>query len=139
MTTGKISGNIHEFEIKQDPFITADHPPVLISVELPDDLVLPAGETVLPRGLFLAKDASGDWTAYNPDAVPAPEATPLGILARDVDPTKDTAGTVLVHGTVLRDKCVVRTETGEGEETVVEFDSPDAEDWAKLFPWIMGR
>lgn len=68
-----------------------------------------AGQGVLEKGLIVGKDANGEIVPYDPAATdangnPLPEATPVGVLAEEIDTGKDTIAKVIVHGTVFKER-----------------------------------
>ncbi|WP_456436960.1 head decoration protein [Desulfurobacterium sp.] len=86
------------------------HPAVILSMSVK------AAQEILERGTIVGKDSDGLIVPYNPSAtvtlddgsvVPAPEATPIGVLVERIDTDKETIGNVLVHGVVFRERLIV--------------------------------
>lgn len=88
-----INAKITTLSVTDAPVIDRTHPPVVLTVG-----AKPANG-VLSRGLILTRDASGLLVAY--DRAAQTPGVIAGVLAENIDTSKDTAAVVLVHGTVV--------------------------------------
>jgi len=59
-----------------------------------------ADSGIIKAGEIIALDAGGDAVSFDP-ASGTSTATPIGVNAADIDTSKDTIGSVVVHGTVV--------------------------------------
>ena len=85
------------------------HPSVILSKSFK------AGQGVLKRGTIVAVDSNNLVVPYNPSATDS-TAEPVGVLVEGIDTDKETAGNVLVHGVVFRERLVVAGGTvSEGD------------------------
>ncbi|MCD8552327.1 hypothetical protein [Seleniivibrio sp.] len=71
------------------------HPAVIRIMEFASD----AG--TIQAGEIIALDASGKAVSFDPAASDSTN-TPVGVCTEDIDTSKDTAGSVAVHGTVMK-------------------------------------
>jgi len=86
-----INGKIHSYSYDDERAGIKGHGPVLVTAAFAAD------QGVLPVGLILAKDESGDLVPQAADAVP------VAVLDEILDTAQATAGVVVIHGTVRRD------------------------------------
>jgi len=110
-----LKGDIFSTGFSYEPLISNEHPPIIITKEVPEES---------------EKIVRGTWVALNENGMVVPyDGTndPIGILVEDVDPEKGTAAQVLVHGVVV------------AEKTNVRGSAPTAADWAKFNYRIVGK
>ncbi len=88
------------------------HPPVLKTLKAK------ANNGVLAAGLLVAKDSNGDVVAYDPQGA-APLNVCVGVLAQEVDTSRDNAAVVLRHGTVVREKLRVGSSAPNAADLAV--------------------
>lgn len=85
------------------------HPAVILSKSIK------AGQGILEKGTIVAVDSNNLVVPYNPSATDS-TAEPVGVLVERIDTDKETAGNVLVHGVVFRERLVVAGGTvSEGD------------------------
>lgn len=75
--------------------IDFSHPPIVQAMKVK------ANQGELPAGLIVALDVNGEVVPYNP-AGQAPVNDPIGVLVYGIDTTKETVGSVLRHGVVVK-------------------------------------
>lgn len=89
--------------------VDGTHPAIILAMKIKPN----QGE--LKAGLIVALDTNGEVVPYNPTGQ-APLNIPIGVLTVSIDTTKETVGSVLRHGTVVRKNLLV------GNNPVAETD-----------------
>ena len=99
-----ISGNVGTYtppKPEEAVYSEERHPAVILTKSFK------SGQGVLERGTIVALDGEGLVVPYNPSASDS-TASPVGVLVERIDTDKETAGNVLVHGVVFRERLVVK-------------------------------
>jgi len=99
-----VSGNVGTYtppKPEEAVYSEERHPAVILTKPVK------ASQGVLEKGTIVALDGSGLVVPYNPSATDS-TATPVGVLVERIDTDKETAGNVLVHGVVFRERLVVK-------------------------------
>lgn len=89
-----VNGVIGQQTITDKRVIDDRHPAVIRFMQFKAD------NGIIEAGEILAFDANGDVVSCDP-ASGTTEATPIGVCSAQTDTSKDTAGGVIVHGTVV--------------------------------------
>jgi hypothetical protein len=99
-----ISGNVGTYtppKPEEAVYSEERHPAVILTKSFK------SGQGVLERGTIVALDSEGLVVPYNPSASDS-TASPVGVLVERIDTDKETAGNVLVHGVVFRERLVIK-------------------------------
>ena len=86
------------------------HSPVCLTGAFAED------QGTLPKGLIVAKNASGLYVPYVPAATNGTQ-NPKGVLAEELDTTVNTSAPVVKHGTVVADMLLVGTSESTSNAT----------------------
>jgi len=89
-----VNGIIGQQTITDKSVIDDRHPAVIRFMQFKAD------NGIIRAGEILAFNENGDVVSYDP-ASGSTEATPIGVCSSDIDTAKDTAGGVIIHGTVV--------------------------------------
>ncbi|MGD9808880.1 MAG: hypothetical protein AB7E76_10715 [Deferribacterales bacterium] len=89
-----VNGVIGQQTITDKSVIDDRHPAVIRFMQFKAD------NGIIGAGEILALDSNGDVVSYDP-ASGGTEASPIGVCSSQTDTAKDTAGGVIIHGTVV--------------------------------------
>jgi len=91
----KANGVLGRETITSKRIIDDRHPAVIRFKEFKED------NGIIKSGELVALDTNNDVVLYDPSGA-APEDTPVGVCVEDIDTAKETIGSVMVHGTVVK-------------------------------------
>ncbi|TCK58200.1 head decoration protein [Seleniivibrio woodruffii] len=94
------------------------HPAVIRTMEFA------SGAGIIRAGEIIALSTAGKAVSFDPAASDS-KKTPVGVCIQDIDTAKDTAGSVAVHGTVMKKSLTVKgTEASSADIAALEANTP---------------
>lgn len=112
-----LNGVVGQQTITDKTVIDSRHPAVIRIMQFKAD------NGIIPAGEIAALDSNGDVVSYDPASVTT-EVTPIGVCTEDTDTSKDTAGRVIVHGTVVAASLLTQgSKSSAAEVEALEADT----------------